>query len=456
MKYFLLTAMCLFYIVAYSQFGPQQIITQTANGSKWIIATDIDGDGYKDVASANEFGSNLTWYKNLDGHGTFGPENIIANLNQTFFISDADIDGDDDMDVMAVSFAQDKIVWYENLDGQGNFSGQNIVSHTADGAYAVVAGDLDGDGDLDLIAAIDLAGTVAWYENLDGLGNFSTIKIIDNTIGSPQFVSVADMDGDGDLDVVGNGTGTSKAYWIENMNGIGSFGTRHVINNAGAYLNVVIPADADGDGDMDAFSASPFDKEVAWYENLDGLGNFGPKSTITDTLENAWTVFAADLDNDGDMDVLATSVETFGGEIVWFENLDGQGNFSSKKIISTEVQSPRSVLAADIDNDGDMDVIASSQNDDKIAWYENYTILSVEENKINSLTVYPNPTKGLIYINPKTKTIISIGVFDLLGKKVLQLEGNIQRIDISTLQSGMYFLRIVTEVGDFVHKIIKE
>ena len=195
---------------------------------------------------------------------------------------------------------------------------------------------------------------------------------------------------------------------------------------------------------------------MAWYKNLDGLGNFGPKSTITDTLENAWTVFAADLDNDGDIDVLATSVETFGGEIVWFENLDGQGNFSSKKIISTEVQSPRSVIAADIDNDGDMDVIASSQNDDKIAWYENLTILGVEENQIDTMKIYPNPTEGLLYIDSKTESIIGAAVFNILGKKVFHVDGNIQQLDISTLQSGMYFFKITTNTGSFVQKIIKE
>ena len=323
------------YFHGHSQFGPQQIITQIANGSKWIIAADIDGDGYIDIASANEFGSNLTWYKNLDGHGTFGPENIIASLNQTFFISDADIDGDGDMDVMAVSFAQDKIVWYENLDGQGSFSGQNIVSNTADGAYSVVAGDLDGDGDLDLIAAIDLAGTIAWYENLDGQGDFF-MHLIDNTIGSPRFVSVADMDGDGDLDVVGNGVSPDEIYWFENMDGHGTFGTKHPIHSEVPYKNATPPADIDNDGDMDIFSASPGNNEVAWYENLDGLGNFGPKNSITNTLEDAWTVYASDLDNDGDNDVLATNADPFGGEVVWFENLDGQGNFSSKKIISTE------------------------------------------------------------------------------------------------------------------------
>ncbi len=404
-----------------AQFGPQQIITQTANGTQIICAADIDGDGFKDVLSANKFGSNLTWYKNLNGN--FGSENTIAILDQTTWISSADIDNDGDIDVLAVSSPQNRVAWYENLDGNGTFSSLRNIDGGVDGASCVIGADLDNDGDLDAISADDFGNTIAWYENLNGQGNFSSKKIIDNTIGSPRFVMTADIDGDGDMDVLGNGTGTSKAYWIENMNGLGSFGTRHTINNAGAYLNVVIPADADGDGDMDAFSASPFDKEVAWYENLDGFGNFGPKNTIINTLVNAWTVYTADLDNDGDIDVLATSVETFGGEIVWFENLDGQGNYSAKKIISTEVQSPRSVIAADIDNDGDMDVIASSQNDDKIAWYENMTIIGIEENEIASFTIYPNPVKDFLNIESSAGVTIKTTIlYDALGRELFKKE----------------------------------
>ncbi|MEZ4880920.1 MAG: T9SS type A sorting domain-containing protein [Flavobacteriaceae bacterium] len=61
-----------------------------------------------------------------------------------------------------------------------------------------------------------------------------------------------------------------------------------------------------------------------------------------------------------------------------------------------------------------------------------------------------------MYINSKTETIIGITVFDVLGKKVLQLEGNIQQLDVSTLQRGMYFLRITADDRNFVEKIIKE
>ncbi|WP_410006680.1 T9SS type A sorting domain-containing protein [Aequorivita nionensis] len=440
----------------YSQFGPQKIITESANGTRVIFSADLDGDGDLDIMSANKFGSSLTWYRNLDGYGTFGPENLIAILDQTIWISAADLDGDGDMDVLAVSGPQNRVAWYENLDGQGNFSSLKSINGGADGASCVIAEDLDGDGDLDAISAADLSNTIAWYENTDGQGDFSNAKIIDNTIGSPRFVMSADMDGDGDLDVLGNGSSPLIAYWMENMDGQGTFGTRHVITDSGAYLNVVFAADVDNDGDMDVFSASPADKEVAWYENLDGLGNFGSKNSITSTLIDAWTVFVADLDNDGDNDVLATNADPFGGEVVWFENLDGLGSFSTKKIISTEVQSPRSVIAADIDNDGDMDVISSSQNDDKIAWYENLTIIGIEENQLDNIKIYPNPTTRLIFIESKTENILGATIFDILGKNVLQEIGNIQEMDISHLQSGMYFLRIKTDSGEFVQKIIKE
>src|SRR5690606_3240212 len=283
-----------------------------------------------------------------------------------------------------------------------------------------------------------------------------TPKTINNIITGSRSVVATDLDGDGDMDILGNGGQPAQIFWMENMDGQGTFGTMHIILEMGDYANGVFVADVDGDNDMDIFAASPYINEIAWFENLDGLGSFSSKNIVNNTLSKPFAIYVEDLDNDGDNDVLATSVDPFGGEVVWFENLDGLGSFSAKKSIDSDLEFPRDVYAADIDNDGDMDVFIADQNDNKIAWYENYTILGVEENEINSLTVYPNPTKGLIYINPKTKTIISIGVFDLLGKKVLQLEGNIQRIDISTLQSGMYFLRIATDAGSFVQKIIKE
>jgi len=459
-KYLLIINFISIGINAYCQFGPQQIIsteTETATGA---FAADIDGDGDKDIITSCRTGNfHIAWFENLDGLGNFGLPNIIEiNLfDQSYSIYSVDLDNDGDFDVITTAASSDKVIWYENLDGEGAFSTQKVISGNADGAFSAIAADLDGDGDNDVISASDGSG-LAWYENLDGQGNFSTTKIIDNTVLSSRSVVVADMDSDGDLDVVGNGIapGTARIFWYENLDGLGNFGPLRVIRDFSVYANIIFVADANGDGDMDVFSASPGDSEVAWHENLDGQGNFGPKNIITNSLPNAWVVYTADLNNDGDMDVLATSVETFAGEVVWFENVDGLGSFGKKQTITTEVQSPRSVIAADIDNDGDMDVVGSSQNDDKIAWYENYTILSVEEHQTENFKIYPNPTQGLIYLNSKTETIGSVTIFDILGKKVLQLDADVQSLDISNFQSGMYFLRITTDTGAIGQKIIKE
>ena len=63
----------------YAQFGPQRIISTEADGSRIICAADVDGDNYIDILSANNFGNNLTWYKNLDGVGYFSDQILISD-----------------------------------------------------------------------------------------------------------------------------------------------------------------------------------------------------------------------------------------------------------------------------------------------------------------------------------------------------------------------------------------
>ena len=80
----------------------------------------------------------------------------------------------------------------------------------------------------------------------------------------------------------------------------------------------VFATDLDGDGDQDVLSASDVDDKIAWYENLGG-GAFGPQQVITTSADGAYSVFATDLDGDGDADVLSASY--FDSKIAWYENL---------------------------------------------------------------------------------------------------------------------------------------
>ncbi|MDE0916357.1 MAG: VCBS repeat-containing protein, partial [Planctomycetota bacterium] len=120
----------------------------------------------------------------------------------------------------------------------------------------------------------------------------------------------------------------------------------------------------------DVLSASVDDNKIAWYENL-GSGAFGAGQVITTGTVRACSVYATDLDGDGDADVLSAS--WFDDKIAWHENLGG-GAFGAGQVITTAAVTARSVYATDLDGDGDADVLSASAGDDKIAWYENLTV----------------------------------------------------------------------------------
>jgi len=188
----------------------------------------------------------------------------------------------------------------------------------------------------------------------------------------------------------------------------------------------------------------------AWWENLDGLGNYGLEKIINNTLITTY-IYPVDLDNDDDIDVLALAP----GFLRWYENLDGLGNFGETNVIKDDLEFAITVTAADLDNDGDMDPITASQWDNTVYWFEN-KLLATPNFNLQYIEIYPNPTTGLLFINPTTENIIRATVYDVLGKKVLQKNGNIQQLDLSLLESGMYFLSITTDEGAFTKKIIKE
>ena len=92
-------------------------------------------------------------------------------------------------------------------------------------------------------------------------------------------------------------------------------------------------------------------------------------------IDSVRSVRAADLDGDGDHDVLSTT--SWGNKLAWYENVDGRGTFSEEVIISNSAVGVHSVDASDLDGDGDLDVLTASVdfpesgNDNRIAWYEN-------------------------------------------------------------------------------------
>ena len=436
-------------------FGVQQIMTTDVSFIRSVYATDIDSDGDMDVLSAYENDDKIAWYENIDGLGNFGTQQIITtDAYGAFSVYATDIDGDGDIDVLSASQYDKKIAWYDNTDGLGNFGVQQIITTDAAGASSVYATDIDGDGDMDVLSASQYDNKIAWYENTDGLGSFGIQQIITTDVSFARSVFATDIDGDGDMDVLSASWNDDKIAWYENTDGIGSFGTQQIITTETDAVISVYATDIDGDGDMDVLSASRGDDKITWYENTDGLGSFGGQQIITTDAASAISVYATDIDGDGDMDVLSASEGD--NKIAWYENLDGIGSFSEQQIITTNAPHAISVYATDIDSDGDMDVLSASWYNGVIAWHENSTI-TININQIESLNfvVYPNPVKSILTVKPKI-SIVEIIICNTLGELVVS-SSNKNKINLSSLDQGIYFCKIKDEKGDFsILKIIKK
>ncbi len=152
---------------------------------------------------------------------------------------------------------------------------------------------------------------------------------------------------------------------IEAVATSGVFLSGEAIADMGSCAEAVSAADLDGDGDLDVLSAFSSNDTVLWYENRGSQGF--DSHTLTDTDGKPCSLAVADLDGDGDTDVLVAGRDS--DTISWYEN-DGSGQFTAH-LITSDADGASSVYAADVDGDGDVDVLSASAQDDTIAWYEN-------------------------------------------------------------------------------------
>lgn len=368
---------------SYSQIDFQPVLVvenlNSIHSLNSTFASDLDGDGDLDLVSAARWNDRISWYENLNGLGLYGEEQVLSyDADGASSVIAADIDNDGDNDILSSSQYDDKIAWYENIDGQGTFGSPQVISTNAMNAWRVSTADLDGDGDLDVLSASLDDAKIAWYENTDGLGTFGTEQIILIDVSSAYFVLPADIDNDGDMDVLTSTQGSNgKLAWHENTDGEGTFDVEHIIYEGDWTPSSISAKDLNGDGFLDVLASSRADV-IFWHANLDGLGNFGEEQIITTDTDNASFVTAGDIDNDGDMDVFSTS--SYDSKVAWYENLDGLGNFGIQQIISDSQDSPEEVHLFDINGDGDLDVLAVSGVDNRIVWYTNNGLQSNEIN----------------------------------------------------------------------------
>jgi len=365
-----------------------EIFTIGQSNPYYVSTADIDGDGDFDIICAYNQSGDILWFENMDGTGTVWTEHEVEiNFSGAKTADPADIDGDGDMDVVGSAYSSDEICWFENEDGTGTSWDEHLVNmQSFDGAHSACTADIDGDGYMDIVGAAAMLNDITWWKNNDGSGTSWTETNVESMFNGVNSVRSADIDGDGDFDVIAAGRYADAIHWWENDDGIGTVWTEHMITDSLTDAISAFPCDINGNGYMDVLGASNDDSDIIWWENTDGTGTNWQEHSVDWGFDGVYSVCAADIEGDGDLDIIGAAVS--GDEVAWWENEDGTGMSWDEHYIDY-FDNAYSVAATDLNSSGCLDVICTSFLEDEIAWWE----------------VYGHPTSGYL-----ESTILNIGM----------------------------------------------
>lgn len=296
-------------------------------------AADADGDGDLDIALAMEFEPNVLLINDGSGRFSNASDRLPRGVHDSEDVAFADFDGDGDLDLIVVSEDDRTDELYLN-DGRSRFVDATARLPTDDVSNALAIIDLDRDGAPDI-----LTGNIGTDRVLlnDGEANFTDVtreRWPQSGSSRTQDIELADIDGDGDLDVIVANEGQNELF----INDAG-----RLIDETAARLPLrddetreIRAADVDADNDLDLIVANvSFLMDVTPQDYLllnDGSGVFATADfdRFPEDARSNFTVQVVDLDADGDLDVVAPSTEfgaTGAGDYLVLLN-DGQGRFT--------------------------------------------------------------------------------------------------------------------------------
>ncbi len=363
-----------------SDFLPKVDFASGANPFTIAIG-DLDGDGKPDMAVTN-FGANtISVYRNIAASGSissgsFAPKVDFATGASPFGITIGDVDSDGKPDLMVTNGGSNTVSVFRNTAtvgtlGTGSFATRvDFASGTQPNSVAI--GDVDGDGKADM--AVTHASGISLYRNTSTVGAITTGSFaarVDFAAGSsPARVAMADLDGDGKVDVAIANQGSNNVSLLRNTavsGGIdaGSLAARVDFETSTGAVSVAT-GDLDGDGKPDLVVTNFASGTVSVFRNTAttgsiDAGSFGAKVDFA-AGSNPRGLFICDLDGDGKPDLAVANQSS--ATVSLFRNTASigsinSGSFTAKVDFATGV-APYSVSAGDLDGDGRPEIVVAN------------------------------------------------------------------------------------------------
>ncbi len=327
---------------------------------------DIDGDGFIDAIVASSSDGGMHWYE----YPNWTKHTIFPTRSWSVDMQVGDVDADGDLDIIIPG--QGGIKWYENPRPTGDPRNGNWNIHLIGKStliHDVEVADMDRDGDLDVVTRKKGGqGTIFWKQEHPDLWTPITVSMRDG-----EGTAIGDVDGDGDIDVAQNG------FWVEQVSP--SQWTEHDFSTDGPHDVGVIIADINGDGRANIVTApseSPFGR-FSWYETSNPRGGPWTEHIIDSTVSYFHTFKSFDMDQDGDLDLITAEMHQSGDpdEVSIYLN-DGHANAWTQMVLANT--GSHNIRVGDIGNDGDLDVFGANWNESA----PNSAVIEMWENQLDS------------------------------------------------------------------------
>jgi hypothetical protein len=345
--------------------GPFTISAFLINGNliRSVATADVNGDGKPDLICVRGNPSFLYVWTNSGG-GIFVSNAGYAVGSFPYQVIAADVNNDGHPDLITANNSGNSLTVLTN-DGHGGYVlSATLAEGSGQAPHSVAAADLFSHGRLDLICANSLTASFTVWSN-SGSGNF--VSNATYTVGtpgwdSPQWVTTADVNGDGKPDIICADSGSYVFLTVWTNNGVGGFASAP-LPYISSGISCVVAADVNGDGWPDLI----LDTGLTVLTN-NRSGGFGLSGTYP-VGASAYAVVVADVNGDGAVDLI--SVNQGNNTLVVLTN-NGSGVFGSNATLNVG-SGPESLTAADVNGDGRMDLISGDWNDGTLTVLTNFT-----------------------------------------------------------------------------------